>query len=102
MPTCYSHGQPSLALYDSIFIVHSRTTANISLEEPEYGTDPGLWKEITENIWVYWLDKGPSVCQNHDCDFQASKRHYSDQSLLFRKHITGEKIRHEWLTLTEL
>ena len=47
------------------------TSANISLEEPEYGTDSGLWKEITENIWAHCLDKGPSVCQNHDCDFQS-------------------------------
>lgn len=76
---------------------------SISPHDPEYGPDPGLWKKITENVRLYWILNGPSKCQNHDCSFQASERHYSDQNrkfsqkFIFRNHISGEKIRREWL-----
>ena len=75
----------------------------IDANKKEYESDPGKWNEITEAVRQYWISKGPEECQNYDCDFSNSERCYPDQNrkfsrnLLFRKHISGEQIKREWL-----
>ena len=48
----------------------------VAATEPEYGNDPGLWNilDITDRVREHWIPKGPSECQHHDSDFQASER----------------------------
>ncbi|GFR27305.1 uncharacterized protein TNCT_87801 [Trichonephila clavata] len=51
----------------------------------------------------FWCTRDPNECQHFECDFSASSRQYDDskrffsQSMFFRKHISGGKIKREWL-----
>lgn len=69
----------------------------------EYQYDIGLWQNITNEMQDFWCTRDPNECQNFDCNFSASARQYDDskrffsQSMFFRKHISGGKIKREWL-----
>ncbi|XP_075036084.1 WD repeat domain phosphoinositide-interacting protein 2 isoform X2 [Mixophyes fleayi] len=87
-------------------IVHLRKD-NLAFE---YQNDIGLWTidNITNEVRDFWCKQGPVECQHHDDDFSLSERVYSDQRrkcsrvLIFRKHITGETIKREWLVYSPL
>lgn len=70
---------------------------------PEYQNDIGLWRNITNDAKDFWCNRDPAECQHFDDDFSASSRQYEDrkrnfvQSMIFRKHVSGEKIKREWL-----
>lgn len=70
---------------------------------PEYLNDVGLWKNITHEVRDYWCNKNPVDCQHFDDDFAASSRQYQDhkryfvKSMIFRKHLSGEQVKREWL-----
>ncbi|GFR14727.1 TTF-type domain-containing protein [Trichonephila clavata] len=69
----------------------------------EYQNDIGLWQNITNEMQDFWCTRDPNECQHFECDFSASSRQYDDskrffsQSIFFRKHISGGKIKREWL-----
>ncbi|GFQ67091.1 zinc finger MYM-type protein 1 [Trichonephila clavata] len=69
----------------------------------EYQNDIGLWQNITNEMQDFWCTRDPNECQHFECDFSASSRQYDDskrlfsQSMFFRKHISGGKIKLEWL-----
>ncbi|GFQ69566.1 TTF-type domain-containing protein [Trichonephila clavata] len=69
----------------------------------EYQNDIDLWQNITNEMQDFWCTRDPNECQHFECDFYASSRQYDDskrffsQSMFFRKHISGGKIKREWL-----
>ncbi|XP_055910467.1 zinc finger MYM-type protein 1-like [Eupeodes corollae] len=78
---------------------------NQSIEQlgVEYQNDIGIWQNINNEIQDFWCARDPYECQNFECDFSASSRQYDDtkrffsQSMFFRKHVSGGKIKREWL-----
>lgn len=76
---------------------------NVAYQDVGYQNDIGLWKNITKEIQDYWCIRDFNECQHFDCDFSASSRQYEDskrffsQSMFFRKHISGGKMKREWL-----
>ncbi|XP_033212222.1 zinc finger MYM-type protein 1-like [Belonocnema kinseyi] len=69
----------------------------------ECQNDIGLWQNITSEIQDYWCTRNPDECLHFESDFSASSRQYDDsnrffsQSMFFRTHISGGKIKREWL-----
>lgn len=76
---------------------------NRNILGPEYQNDIGLWQNITNEVQDFWSNKNPVECQHFDGDFSASGRQYEDRkrnfsrSMIFRKHVSGEQIKREWL-----
>ncbi len=69
----------------------------------EYQNDIGLWQNIINKIRDFWCTRDPNECQHFECDFSASNRQYDDskrffsQHMFFRNHISGNKIKRDWL-----
>lgn len=70
---------------------------------PEYQNDIGLWRNITNEVKDFWCNRDPVECQHFDGDFSASSRQCEDRkrnfshSMIFRKLVSGEQIKREWL-----
>ncbi|XP_046742929.1 zinc finger MYM-type protein 1-like [Diprion similis] len=72
-----------------------------------FSRDPASWPKIDETLRSYWVQKGPSSCQNRDCDFNGSARSYEEgsktkirtlQKSLFKRRLqNGETVDREWL-----
>jgi hypothetical protein len=49
----------------------SYTSVNLSEQQSENtaSSDPALWPSTNKTFQSYWVEKGPSVCQNKQCSF---------------------------------
>lgn len=76
---------------------------NVAHLGAEYQNDIGLWQNITNDVQDFWCSRDSNECQHFESDFSASSRQYEEnkrffsQSLFFRNHISGGKIKREWL-----
>jgi hypothetical protein len=65
--------------------------------------DVGLWGHLGKDDILYWIEKGPSECQNSNGSSEKSKKlfanqgRYSTKSLFYPKRANGEKYCKEWL-----
>jgi hypothetical protein len=88
------------------------TEVNTELLESEniptaFSTDPALWHPINNELRSYWINKGPSTCQNHTCGLSKSARDYTEggktktrylsQTAFKRVLRNGETVTREWL-----
>jgi hypothetical protein len=82
---------------------------NIKIYKPESSTstedsasknkqnDVGLWGDLSKDDILYWVEKGPSECQNSTGSFEKSKKLFENQdrcctkSLFYPKWANGEK-----------
>lgn len=59
-------------------------------------SDPGLWENLSAEDIQFWIESGPSTCQNLKNDFESSKMTYTDRdrycskSLFLGKKVNGE------------
>jgi hypothetical protein len=88
----------------------SDTSVNVSEQQSENtaSSDPALWPSTNKNLQSYWVEKGPSVCQNKQCSFIKSTRVYTvgdknietrhlTQAMFKRQLSNGEVADREWL-----
>jgi hypothetical protein len=57
----------------------SDTSVNVSEQQSENtaSSDPALWPFTNKNLQSFWVEKGPSVCQNKQWSFIKSARVYT-------------------------
>lgn len=66
-------------------------------------SDPGLWDNLSAEDIQFWIESGPSTCQNADNDFKSSKMVYQDRdrycskNLFVGKKVNGETFNRDWL-----
>jgi hypothetical protein len=66
-------------------------------------TDPADWVNLSNEDISYWIDKGPSTCQNSNGSFDKSSRHFLNRTrfctkgLFHGKKINGDSYTREWL-----
>lgn len=83
-----------------------------SVERKEFEADPALWDINRKKDVDYWIQKGPSMCQNIDSDFSKSQRiyehkdengmvvsryRYVSKDVFHRVLRNGETVKREWL-----
>ena len=55
-------------------------------------SDPGLWDNLSAEDIQFWIESGPSTCQNAENDFKSSKMTYQDRDRYCSKSLfVGKK-----------
>lgn len=80
-------------------------TLETAAENDNCSSDPGKWGDFSDDDVNYWINKGPSVCQNHSGPFEPSRRFYDAESraryctenTFFGKKANQERFEREWL-----
>jgi hypothetical protein len=88
----------------------SDTSVNVSEQQSENtaSSDPTLWPSTNKNLQSYWVEMGPSVCQNKQCSFIKSARVFTvgDKNtetrhlpqVMFMRQLFNEEVADgEWL-----
>lgn len=80
-------------------------TPETAAENENCSYDPGKWGDFTDHDVNYWINRGPSVCQNHSGPFEPSRRYYDAESrarycsknTFLGKKANQEQFKREWL-----
>lgn len=111
-----SDDQAFVNVADCASTLISYEKSELSESKMEPSADVALWKSFggSKNyLQEYWIRKGPSRCQNFDCDFSNSVRKYEAlplqdgkkitetrkcrSSMFFKELQNGDRVKREWL-----
>lgn len=87
------------------FLVGESVHKNQGVEISNRSNDPGKWEKFTSEDVRFWIEHGPSTCQNSTGPFESSKRWYENEStsrycspnVFFGTKPNGEKTNRDWL-----